>query len=174
MLERDSQLDIFYFQMTDLWKRLCEEHNELFGLTCEEYGHLLSSNIEALNQVTEKKQEIISRISTLEKARRKIINEINSLSLTENPINSAGELVHLMTIVEERTGERHLYRFNQFLIDIIEKLQDQNKKNQIFLTKAMNNLRDIRENISGKKSYTTYSSSGRPIQKSVPLDRRSP
>ncbi len=174
MQGRDGQLDIFYYQVTDLWKRLCEEHNELFGLTCEEYTHLLSSNIDALNLVTEKKQEIIGQINVLEKVRREIIREINELLPDEKRIISAGDLLRLMSTVEARTGERHLFRFNQFLIDVIEKLQDQNKKNQMFLNKAMTNLRDIREGIMGKKSYTTYTASGKAIQKSVQVDRSHP
>lgn len=168
---RDGQLDIFYYQVTDLWKKLCEEHNELFGLTCEEYTYLLSSNIDALNLLTEKKQTIINQIAVYEKVRREIIREINSLLPDEGKIHTAGDLLRLMGAVETRTGERHLHRFNQFLIDVIVKLQDQNKKNQIFLNKAMTNLRDIREGIIGKKSYTTYTANGKAIQKSVQVDR---
>lgn len=174
MQGRGEQLDIFYFQVADLWKRFCEEHNELFGYTCEEYTHLLSSNIESLNAVTEKKQEVIARINVLEKVRREIIREINELLPEEERIISASDLLRLMGTVEARTGERHLFRFNQFLIDVIERLQEQNKKNQMFLNKAMNNLREIREGIMGKKSYATYTSTGKTISKSVQVDRSHP
>ncbi len=174
MQGRNEGLDIHYFQVTDLWKRLCEEHNELFSLTCEEYAHLLSSDIDALNAVTEEKNEVITRINVLEKVRREIIREINTLLASDEQIHSAGDLIRLMRSVEERTGERHLYRFNQFLIDIIEKLQEQNKKNQMFLSKAMNNLREVREGLMGKKSYATYTASGKTITKSVQVDRSHP
>ncbi len=56
--------------------------------------------------------------------------------------------------LDSLNSEKHL------LIDIIEKLQTQNKKNQLFLNKAINNLREIREDALGVKSYSTYNNKG--------------
>jgi flagellar biosynthesis/type III secretory pathway chaperone len=69
---------------------------------------------------------------------------------------------------EAETNEKHLYRFNELLIDVIEKIQTQNKKNQLFINKAILSLREIREDAGGVKKYNTYSAKG--ISKSRSAD----
>jgi flagellar biosynthesis/type III secretory pathway chaperone len=49
---------------------------------------------------------------------------------------------------------------NSLLIDIIHRIQEQNKKNQMFLNKAMLSLREIKQGFTGKKTYTTYGADG--------------
>jgi hypothetical protein len=52
----NEKLATLYFEVTNLWKEFCEEHNELFNLTCDEYSLLMQSNLELLDdKLIEKK-----------------------------------------------------------------------------------------------------------------------
>lgn len=157
-----GELGVLYFQVTDIWRRFCEEHTLLLDKTFEEYALLLSSEVEKLEELLVEKQEVIKKITFLEEARSRVINQLNEyLNINgQKEVESVSELIEVMRFYEEQNNTKHLYRFNELLIDIIEKIQDQNKKNQMFLNKAINNLREIREEAMGVKSYSTYNQKG--------------
>ncbi len=161
-ISNSDLLHILYFKVTDIWKRFCEEHTELLDKTFEEYSLLLSSDVDAIEELMVVKNAIMTRISSLESLRTETINEINVYLSQHNkkPVESVSELISVMEKYESINNARHLSRFNALLIDIIEKLQTQNKKNQLFLNKAINNLREIREDALGVKSYSTYNNKG--------------
>lgn len=162
----NDKLAILYFEVTDLWKRLCEEHNMLFNITCDEYSLLLRSELDLLEDKLVEKNEIILRISTLETIRRELINELNSIIPDKN-IDSVSGLIEVMRAYEVEQNQKHLFRFNALLIDIIEKIQAQNKRNQLFINKALLSLKQIRIEATGKKNYSTYSSKGSAISSST-------
>jgi flagellar biosynthesis/type III secretory pathway chaperone len=162
----NDKLAILYFQVTDLWKRLCEEHNELFNVTCDEYSLLLKSELDLLEEKLVEKNQIIARISALENIRRDVITELNSL-LPEKNVDSVSKLLEVMKAYEVEKNQKHLFRFNALLIDIIEKIQAQNKRNQLFINKALLSLKQIRIEASGKKNYSTYTSKGSAISSST-------
>lgn len=166
-----GELSVFYFKVTDIWKKLCEEHSELLNLTMEEYGHLLHSDLDALEQKIEQKREVIGTIKNLEVLRREAIEEINSV-LTNREISNYRDLLNLMDSFELEKNSGHLRRFNSLLIDIIEKIQVQNKRNQIFINKAVHSLRSLREEASGEKSYQTYGKNGVTRSRSLPVESR--
>lgn len=161
----NNNLNTFYFDILDLWKKLCLEHTELFDTTCEEYSLLLTSDIDALDSLLTKKEAIIKRINELDVLRKHIINRLNTF-LSENSITivdkvqSVSDLVQVFKKYELTQGENFLQRYNQLLINVIEKIQLQNKKNQIFLNKSIISLKEIREGLLGRKSYNTYNSMG--------------
>ncbi len=151
-------LPLLYFQTTDLWKRLCEEHMDLFNCTCDEYTLLLNSEIEQLEIKIKEKGQIIDRIKELELIRQDVIVRLNAIS--EKEIESVSDLLIFMTKYEVENKEKHLFRFNALLIDMIEKIQAQNKRNQLFINKALRSLKDIRMDALGEKNYQTYTSKG--------------
>lgn len=151
-------LAILYFQTTDVWKRMCEEHMELFNITCDEYTLLLNSEIDQLEAKIKEKEETISRIKALEDIRQDIISELAKIKNTE--ISSVSTLLEVMTAYEVEKKEKHLFRFNALLIDMIEKIQNQNKKNQLFINKALRSLKEIRMEAMGEKNYQTYTAKG--------------
>lgn len=159
----DNQLTIFYFEITNLWRDLCEEHNRLFNLTCDEYSLLLSSDLNLLEEKIEEKNNCVERINKLEKVRREIISEINN-QLPEVNIQGVAALLEYMSNFHVEKKEKHLYRFNSLLIDIIEKIQAQNRRNQLFINKALHSLQEIRIEAMGKKSFSTYTSKGSALQ----------
>lgn len=157
-----ERLEIHYFQITDIWKRFCEEHSLLLDKTCDEYGLMLDSNVEALENKISEKEEVIQRIEALEQLRAEVIADINIIyeASTGLKITTISDLFACMKKFEEKQNARHLERFNLLLIDIIEKIQSQNKKNQLFINKAISSLQTIREDVSGKKSYQVYTNKG--------------
>lgn len=165
---KHDEKELFYFRVADVWRRLCDEHNTLLDQTCDEYALLLSSKLEELEEKIEQKKETILRIGKLEKLRAALINELNNSR--EKKVESVHELIIEMQEFEIKNNERHLFRFNALLIDMIEKIQTQNKRNQLFINKALLNLKAIREEALGEKSYSTYTSNGKSSAK--PLEHR--
>ena len=151
----NEKLAPIYFEVTNLWKQLCEEHNELFNLTCDEYSLLLRSELE-------EKNKCIQRIGVLEMIRRELISDLAKIVPAQN-IDSVSGLLEVMSQYEVESQQKHLFRFNALLIDIIEKIQAQNKRNQLFINKALHSLQQIRLEASGKKNFQTYSSKGSAI-----------
>jgi flagellar biosynthesis/type III secretory pathway chaperone len=158
-MNKDKQQG-FYFQITDIWKRFCEEHNLLFNLTCDEYSLLLGSELEALDKKIEEKEATIKRINGLEKIRTELIANINKELSDEKKIKNVSELITHFNEYDSEKEQKHLFRFNSLLIDIIEKIQGQNKRNQLFINKAIRSLQSIREDAVGQKSFDTYDARG--------------
>lgn len=156
-MNQDS-LKLFYFQITDVWKLHCELHSELFDLTCDEYMHLLESNMDKLESTISKKNEILALIKENDDHRESLLKQISTA--TNSELNNVEELVTVFKDFEPEKVSKHLFRFNELLIDIISKIQQQNKKNQLFINKAIASLRQIREEATGKKSITTYDKKG--------------
>ncbi len=153
-----EKLALYYFQTTDLWKKLCEEHILLFNLTMDEYFLLLSSDLEELEKKLHEKDEVIQIIKNLESIRQSLIQDLeNDYQLN---IHSVADLLKFMLKYEVESKEKHLFRFNGLLIDIIEKIQTQNKKNQLFINKALTTLADIRKEAFGEKNYHVYNRRG--------------
>ncbi len=169
MQEKNDNLKLIYFQVTDIWKRFCEEHTLLLDKTFEEYSLLLKSDIETLESLLEEKQEIIKRITFLEHARTRCITKLNEFLKTnsQKEVESVSELIEVMQLFEKENNTQHLFRFNQLLIDLIEKIQEQNRKNQVFLNKAINNLKEIREEALGVKNYSTYNQKGVSVRPDI-------
>ncbi len=157
----ENQKALYYYQVTDLWKRFCEEHSTLYNMTCEEYEILLSSNVDSLEDKIQQKEDIILNISALEQVRQQVIEKINAENILDYKIERVRDLLDAFENYEKETNQAHLRNFNDLLIELIENIQAQNKKNQIFINKALNSLREIRESAQGKKSYSTYNSTGK-------------
>ena len=155
-----TKKSILYFQITDVWKRHCELHSELFDLTCDEYALLLKSNLDDLEKKIEEKNHILSIIKENEVIRDEVVRKIQSQS-KEKKVTAIKDVISFFSDFEPEKKDKHLFRFNELLIDIINKIQDQNKKNQIFINKAINGLRVIREDATGKQTVNTYNAQGK-------------
>jgi len=156
----EEKLGLYYFTILDHWKLFCEYHSTLFDLTCIEYEALLKSDIDHLEKILLEKEAIVKSVDELEKSRQKIIEEINTCLTPENKINNVGDLISLMNNYENKSGQNILGRMNKLLINIIETIGLQNKKNQIFLNKAIHNLSVIKKDVKGVKTFYTYDDKG--------------
>jgi flagellar biosynthesis/type III secretory pathway chaperone len=160
----DSRLDekkLYYQRVLHVWEGFCQLHKELYDLTCDEYLTLLASDVDKLEGMLPLKEEIITKISELEIERGELMDTLNKSMLFKTPITRSGELLVAFSEMDQSAALPALKNLNALLIDIIMKIQDQNKKNQMFLNKAMISLRDIKNGFAGKKkTYTTYGADG--------------
>lgn len=159
----DSRLDekkLYYHRVLSVWEGFCQLHKELYDLTCDEYLTLLASDIDKLEGMLPLKEEIISKISELESERSELIETINNSKIFSTGIQRAGDLLTAFSLMDQQSSIPALKNLNALLLDIIQKIQEQNKKNQMFLNKAMLSLREIKQGFSGKKTYTTYGADG--------------
>jgi flagellar biosynthesis/type III secretory pathway chaperone len=159
----NHQLDekkLYYQQTITIWENFCHLHKELYDLTCEEYLTLLESDIETLEKMLPLKEEIISKIGELEKDRSDLINTLNTSTLFTSKINRAWDMLNAFSDIESESPIPVLKNLHSLLIDIIQKIQEQNKKNQVFLNKAMISIREVKDGFTGKKQYTTYGANG--------------
>lgn len=159
----DNRLDekkLFYHRTLSVWEGFCQLHKDLYDLTCDEYLTLLESDIDKLETMLPVKEEIISKIGELEKDRSELIEQLNSTALFNFKINRAGDLLTAFSELDNNSAIPAMKNLNSLLLDIIQKIQEQNKKNQQFLNKAMLSLREMKQGFSGKKTYTTYGADG--------------
>ena len=145
--------------LSTLWQEFCEKHTELYELTCDEYMHLLSSDLELLEETVDQKAKLLDLIAELENHRQEVTAEVAQLMNIETP-TKLGDLLVEVKKIEELEFASRIEKLNLVLLDIIEKIQDQNKKNQVFLNKAIHSLRELKESFTGKTNYKTYSSKG--------------
>ncbi|HLT22175.1 MAG TPA: flagellar protein FlgN [Bacteriovoracaceae bacterium] len=152
---------LYYHQVLSVWEGFCSLHSQLFDIACDEYLALLASDIDKLEELLPFKEETIAKISDLDLERNKLVETINSKILTDSPLSKASELITFFNDIEAKSGVSALKNLNSLLIDIIEKIQLQNKTNQVFLNKAMISLRDLKRGFKGQKVYSTYGADGR-------------
>jgi flagellar biosynthesis/type III secretory pathway chaperone len=157
---RKDEQKLYYQRAISVWEGFCHLHKDLYDLTCEEYLTLLESDIDKLETMLPLKEEIISKIGELEKDRAELIEKLNSVAIFSTKITRAGELLNAFSALDQEAGIPALKNLNSLLIDIIQKIQEQNKKNQQFLNKAMLSLREVKQGFTGKKQYTTYGADG--------------
>lgn len=159
----DNRLDekkLYYQRTLGVWEGFCQLHKDLYDLTCDEYLTLLESDIDKLETMLPLKEEIISKIGELEKERTELIESLNGTALFSINIKRAGDLLSAFAPLDQASAIPALKNLNSLLLDIIQKIQEQNKKNQQFLNKAMLSLREVKQGFTGKKTYTTYGADG--------------
>lgn len=142
-------------EICDLWQSFCSRHTELFEITCDEYILLLESDLDSLETLIVKKAELIEDIKTLEERRQFLL-----LNLDESPLSTLSDLLDFLEQNQLEGQKTRIEKLNLLLVDVITKIQDQNKKNQIYLNKAMTALRDLKDKFAGKKPYRTYGADG--------------
>ena len=151
MVKLDSEL--WRKELLSIWQKFCDLHQQLYQVTCKEYQLLLRGHIDDLDKCLLDKIDIINEIKKMELKRKSTVRRVAS-------IQNASELMR-------HVQSQKLAEYNKFLIETIKKLQEQNKKNQIFINKAMHNLRGIRDELTGYHSRSTYDSKGRPWREAI-------
>lgn len=147
-------------RLVDTWRSFCELHTNLYEFTCDEYMHLLASEIDELDETVTKKTALLKDINLLDGTRSEITNEIMAYYKLENEPKKLKVLIQTLRDNGEAETAKQVESMNLILLDIVEKIQEQNKKNQVFLNKAIHSLQDLRESFAGKAKFKTYSSSG--------------
>ena len=159
----DLRLDekkLYYHSVVSVWEGFRHLHKELYDLTCDEYLTLLSSDVDKLEDALPLKEEIIRKISALEYERKDLIESINTSKIFTKNILKSSDLLIVFSEIDQSSAMPALKNLNALLIDIVQKIQEQNKKNQMFLNRAMLSLREIKQGFTGKKTYSTYGADG--------------
>ena len=164
----NETLKDFYSQVADLWKKLCEEHSILFDYTFDEYALLLGSEIEKMEKLLKDKNAVVERIKNLDNQRKELMEQINE-KIPHIKVTNIKELLSVMKEYEPEMKGQKLSKLNALLKDIIKKIKTQNKRNQLFINKAIISLREIRQEALGKKKYSTYNAKGMEGQKDISL-----
>jgi flagellar biosynthesis/type III secretory pathway chaperone len=146
-------------RLRELWQEFCHKHTELYDITCDEYMHLLASNIEDLEETIQQKTALINYVNGLDGIRTDLIGDLSE-SLNLSGESKLIDLIQGLKAVGEEKQAVEIEKLNLLLLDIVEKIQEQNKKNQIFLNKALHSLNELKESFVGHKTYKTYSSTG--------------
>ncbi|MBY0517735.1 MAG: flagellar protein FlgN [Bacteriovoracaceae bacterium] len=157
---KDELLRLQHHSAVEIWEHFCRLHHDLYELTCDEYQTLLSGEIEGLEAIIERKEVVMNEIAKWEGYRASLISDLNKANVSEQPITNVKDLLAVLQPAEEKLPIPALRNLNSLLIDVITRIQEQNKRNQVFLNKAMSSLRELREGFSGKKQYTTYGANG--------------
>jgi flagellar biosynthesis/type III secretory pathway chaperone len=158
MISRDV-LALYYIQFVEMWEQFCSLHQELLTESQAEYQHLLSGEIEGLEDIIKRKDHLVAQISLLEKQRAKMILQFNQTELKPN-VHHVRDLLNFFHDYESTLTIPVLSKMNQLLIDVITNLQSQNKKNQVYLNKALGSLQELKLSFTGKKHYQTYGADG--------------
>ena len=156
---RDQALRLYHSQAVEVWENFCRLHRDLFELTCDEYQALLSGEVEALEALVTRKEAVMAEINAWDSTRTSLIQDIDRAQIAAYPIRNIKDLLDLLREPESQMVTA-LTNLNALLIDIITQTHDQNKRNQVFLNRALLSLRDLREGFSGKRQYTTYGADG--------------
>ena len=151
---------LYYQQAVEIWQHFCELHRSLYDITCDEYLALLSGEVSTLETKLKEKEEIVELVGLAEADRKELITQINHYLDPNNQIIKASQLLEFMDDLDSKMDLPVLKKLNLLLIDMVEKIQAQNKKNQIFLNKAMYSLSELKEGFKGKKQYVTYGADG--------------
>jgi len=157
---KDQALHLYHGRAVEVWEQFCRLHHDLYELTCDEYQALLSGEIDQLEGLIARKQMIVDEVSKWENIRADLIKQMNGDNLIQVSIHSASDLLNVLKPIEATLSIPALHNLNDLLIDVISRIQMQNKRNQLFLNRAMQSLNELKDGFSGKKHFTTYGANG--------------
>jgi len=155
------EFPIFYMKMSNIWKDFCIFHSNLLDATFSEYDYLLSSNLDELDIVNTIKNELVEKIKHKELERKQLLTEAYETGITDTEIKSLSVLELSFRAYEKNEQIEYFSEFSLLLKNILNNLKSQNKRNQIFIYKALNSLASLREDIAGQKSTEVYGMSGK-------------
>jgi flagellar biosynthesis/type III secretory pathway chaperone len=159
-MERQD-VSIYLDRAQDIWYRLCQLHNELLEKTCDEYLVLLASDLDQLEVIVGEKEEILKKIDLVDRDRKDLILSLNK----RDQISTVSDLLNYFN--SKQIDSKNIEKLNSLLIDIIQKITTQNKKNQSFLNKAIHSLNELKGNFNGRSHYNIYTNRGHVTTKRV-------
>ncbi|MAW06948.1 MAG: hypothetical protein CME61_01555 [Halobacteriovoraceae bacterium] len=153
-----------YRTVINLWQSLCGLHQELYEVTCEEYHSLLASSIEETNKILNHKKEVMNKITLEEEKRKKLVNEVLGPEKLSSNTKFSDLKEHFNQFEIEKVGN-HLNNFNLILINTINKIKEQNKKNQLFINRAIHSLEGLNIPKGENKQLSIYNNKGKRLKK---------
>jgi flagellar biosynthesis/type III secretory pathway chaperone len=122
---------------------------------------LLASDLDLLEDIVGQKEAILRKIDLVDKDRKDLILSLNK----RDQIKTVADLI--LHFESWQLDSKNIEKLNMLLIDIIQKITAQNKKNQSFLNKAIHSLNELKGNFKGQTQYNIYTKRGHVTTKSV-------
>ena len=114
---------------------LCDEYDNLLGLSTQKTPAIISGNLEQLSKITDEEQIVVSRINRLDHKRREVIHDI------ANVVNRDVEdlkLKNIIQMLEPRPAEQQqLAEVYDRLGEAVRKVQRVNEQNKELITSAL-------------------------------------
>lgn len=114
---------------------LCDEYDDLLGLSTQKTPAIISGNLEQLSKITDEEQIVVSRINRLDHKRREVIHDI------ANVVNRDVEdlkLKNIIQMLEPRPAEQQqLAAVYDRLGEAVRKVQRVNEQNRELITSAL-------------------------------------
>ena len=121
--------------LIDVLNRECSEYEGLLELSQRKTPIIVSGNLENLQKITDEEQELVGRISRLERERTEVTADIANV-LNKDVANL--KLVNLIHMLEGRPEERmQLERAHDRLQKAVRGLQRVNEQNSELLSNAL-------------------------------------
>ena len=114
---------------------LCEEYDNLLGLSTRKKPIIISGNLEELSKITDEEQIVVSRINHIDRKRQEVVHDI------ANVVNRDVEdlkLENIIQMLEPRPGEQQkLARVYDRLKDLVHRVRQVNEQNRELITNAL-------------------------------------
>ncbi len=116
-----------------------KEYEKLINYSKEKTVHIVKSDIEKLQEVTQMEQEIIEHISRLEKKRTEVIDDI---AIVLNKDKGFLTITNLITmLVKQPDEQKRLAYIHDKLKNTLQSMKVINEQNKLLLNKSMEMLR---------------------------------
>ncbi len=114
---------------------LCEEYDNLLGLSTRKKPIIISGNLEELSKITDEEQIVVSRINHIDRKRQEVVHDI------ANVVNRDVEdlkLENIIQMLEPRPAEQQkLARVYDRLKDLVHRVRQVNEQNRELITNAL-------------------------------------
>jgi hypothetical protein len=149
-----DSIESTYHELTLIWRELCLLHTQLFELTNNEYQLLLTSETDQLEINLAEKKQVVQSINDYDLRRQTCIDKLGLGAANFALMNQ-----HLVKHLNLETPHQ-LEKYNDYLLDIIEKIQMQNIKNRQFLNRAMIMMEGLRKDFQNSGKVLSYNNKG--------------
>ncbi len=114
---------------------LCDEYENLLGLSTQKTPVIISGNLEELSKITDEEQIVVSRINQLDRKRQEVVRDI------ANVINKDVEDLKLDSIIQmlepRPTEQQKLAVVYDRLKDVVTREKRVNEQNRQLITSAL-------------------------------------
>ncbi len=114
---------------------LCDEYENLLGLSTRKKPIIISGNLEELSKITDEEQIVVSRINHIDRKRQEVVHDI------ANVVNRDVEdlkLENIIQMLEPRPAEQQkLARVYDRLKDVVHRVRQVNEQNRELITNAL-------------------------------------
>lgn len=121
--------------LIDVLGNLCDEYDNLLGLSTQKAPVIIAGNLEELAKITDEEQNVVSRINQLDQKREEAIKDI------ANVVNRDVEELKLKNIIEmlepRPVEQKNLSIVYDRLHEVVSQVQRVNSQNRELLTSAL-------------------------------------